>query len=106
MADFHFGELGDEQYFRLTNGDSIFLYEHQIGALVENSVEDVFGDGNVVHHQSGAKCDNRPENFETLTYSEHSQLHNNGVWETNEDGFPELQMPEYGDVTKYATAGD
>ena len=50
---------------------------HQLLAISEGeSPEKVFSKGEyVVHHKNGVPWDNRPENIELLTNSEHSSLH-------------------------------
>ena len=102
MSGIYFDEL-ENGYYRITDGETM-IYEHDLVALLDHPPEDVFSDGRVVHHRSGAKLDNRRGNLTTLDYSEHSQLHADGVWEPgdgdNED-IPELKYPTYGDVTEY-----
>lgn len=104
MSELYFDELSTG-YNRITDGsDEMIVYEHQLVALLDNPSEEVFDDDHIIHHRDGAKLDNRPGNLTTLDYSDHAQLHANGVWESgdghNED-IPELKYPTYADVTQY-----
>jgi len=46
---------------------------HRLVAVAEHGLEAL--KGKVVHHKNGVSWDNRPENLELLTPSEHSKLH-------------------------------
>lgn len=51
-----------------------YVLEHRI-------VMDVVANPTIhIHHKNGIKSDNRPENLEKLTHSEHSTLENNKRW--------------------------
>jgi len=46
---------------------------HRLLAVAEYGYENVCD--NVIHHKNGIRWDNRPDNIEVMTRSEHSKLH-------------------------------
>jgi len=56
------------------NGSKNSVFVHRLLAVAEYGVDAV--EGKEVHHKNGVRWDNRPENIELLTPSEHSKLHN------------------------------
>ena len=70
------------------------IYVHRLQAVAEYGVDAVAGMH--VHHKNGIKWDNRPENLELLTNSEHQQTHRkvSGV-----DRLRVAELYENGDVS-------
>lgn len=57
------------------DGTQAWVSTHQVLALNDHRAEDVFGEGQVVHHRAEAPyAVNLPENLEVMTRSEHSRL--------------------------------
>jgi len=54
-------------YIKVRMPDGSWEYEHRIVAKA--------GPGQVTHHRNGMKDDNRPENLQVLSKSEHSKIH-------------------------------
>lgn len=50
-----------------------YMSVHRLLAIAEYGFDAV--DGNVVHHKNGVRWDNRPENIEVMTPSEHAKHH-------------------------------
>ncbi len=50
-----------------------YVYEHRI--IMENSIRRLLRSNEVVHHKNGDGKDNRIDNLELLTASEHQKLH-------------------------------
>lgn len=52
------------------------LFVHQLTAIMAGEEpQDVFDESNVIHHENTHKFDNRPENLQLMTTSEHSKHH-------------------------------
>lgn len=60
--------LSNRKYYRLD--------EHRLNALINNSLKSVCN--NFVHHINHCRFDNRVENLEVISQSNHSSLHNKG----------------------------
>lgn len=64
-----------EGYVRITDGLSIARL-HQLLLIADGAdPEEVFADSNVIHHKNNVKWDNRVENLEMMTNSEHASRH-------------------------------
>jgi len=50
-----------------------YMSVHRLLAIAEHGFDTV--DGNIVHHKNGVRWDNRPENIEVMTPSEHAKHH-------------------------------
>lgn len=67
------GYLG--YYFGIQN-EEIRIKEHRLNALLKYSLSEVFNTKNTIHHKNHCKIDNRIENLELMTVSEHKSYHN------------------------------
>jgi len=67
-------------YKRVYTGPYTYEFEHRIVAGLEK------GDERVVHHKNHDKTDNRPENLEVMTRSEHAKEHGWGTQQNDEEG--------------------
>lgn len=54
---------------------SVDCMVHQLLACIENDPYEVFAEDTVVHHKNSHKFDNREENLELLSRSEHQKYH-------------------------------
>ena len=61
-------------------------YEHRV--VMENSIKRKLGSKEHVHHLNGIKSDNRIENLEILSHSDHSKLHFNESGKMKAGGCP------------------
>ena len=66
-------ERGYQQWITTHENESYVCYVHRLLAVSEYGFEAV--SENIVHHKNGLKWDNRPENIEIMTQSEHIGLH-------------------------------
>jgi len=63
-------EMIDRQY----KGERVAIPHHRLLAVAKYGISAV--EGMDVHHKNGIRWDNRPENIELLTRSEHARIHN------------------------------
>jgi len=62
-------------YVRVSDGRDVARV-HQLLAIADGfDPEDVFSDNTVIHHKNEIKWDNRVENIEMMTNSEHTKYH-------------------------------
>lgn len=63
------------------------MYVFRYRLVMEKKLGRFLRPGEVVHHINGDKTDDRPENLEVMTNSEHTRLHSskNGKWAKNYD---------------------
>ena len=59
---------------RLCGGSHIYEYR----LIAEQKIGRTLADNEIVHHINGDATDNRPENLEVMTQSEHAKLHMRG----------------------------
>lgn len=68
---------GDYLYAKVPNHPNCtergYVLLHRI--IVENSIDRLLTNKEVVHHKNGNKFDNRFENLEVMSHSEHAKLH-------------------------------
>ena len=75
---------GYERVSAKHNNEPKYAYVHQLVAIAKGAnPHDVFGGGNVVHHRNEIKWDNRPDNLEVMTQSEHRSHHATKQHENN-----------------------
>lgn len=76
--DVYFNE--SDGYFQLLvpgGDDTVSIYQHQLVALVDHRIEEVFGDGRVVHHEINSSVAlDLPANLTPMFSGEHRQHHN------------------------------
>ena len=63
------------------------LYRREHRIVVESLLGRKLQRDEVVHHKNGDKTDNRPENLEVLSNSDHVRHH----WQTDAEGFLRIQ---------------
>jgi len=75
---FHTIPRGYERVSSKSDGKNDYVFVHQLIAIAEGAEpEKVFTNGDYhCHHKNEIRWDNRPENIEFLTASEHRKLHN------------------------------
>lgn len=59
-------------------------HQHRIAA--EMKIRRALDPGEVVHHINGIKTDNRPENLEVMTRSQHTSMHTKEYWRKRKGG--------------------
>jgi len=70
---------GYHQYLIPDVDGAVSLYEHQLTALLDHSIEEVFGDGQVVHHLLDSQVAvDLPVNLEVMSVESHVKLHKQG----------------------------
>jgi len=70
---------GYRQYLVPDVDGTASVYEHQLTALLDHSIEEVFGDGQVVHHWLDSQVAvDLPANLELMSASNHMKLHQQG----------------------------
>lgn len=75
-ANFYTDRRGYERWETWDVDQYASLKVHQLLAIsTGESPRDVFGAGNATHHKNGIPWDNRPENLETMSQSEHMRDH-------------------------------
>jgi len=91
VPQFETYENGYERWVTWYDSERYLVMVHRLLAVAEYGFEAV--KGKHVHHDNGVPWDNRPENIELLTASEHSKLH----FEERDDIGPEIGLvAQYG----------
>lgn len=63
------------------DGDRETVYVHQLLAVADGAdPSDLFGGDAQVHHRNGVPWDNRPENIDVKTVSDHASDHHSDRW--------------------------
>lgn len=63
----------------------LYVAEHRL--VMEQKLGRFLRNNEIVHHINGNKLDNRPENLEVMTASEHCRLHANERWRSKDGKF-------------------
>lgn len=61
-----------------TSEQHVHVKEHHAVALVDHSIEEVCGDGQVIHHEDEVPWHNTPENVTPMSREEHIRQHHGG----------------------------
>lgn len=96
----YIGGGGYEECVSLYNGERSYVKIHRLLAVAEHGVDAV--EGKHIHHKNGIPWDNRPENIEVLTPTEHHRRHTRG--ENNPQS--KLTEAEAREVKRLANEGD
>jgi len=90
VARYYTDTGGYEQWSTTENCDTVHVAVHQLLAIAKGaSPQDVFSGEHHVHHDNEIPWDNRPENIEVLTVSEHRSIHAKRRLSDPEDEFGE-----------------
>lgn len=75
----HLNHSGHERVENTYDGEKYHVFIHQLVAIAHGAdAYKVFGDlSHVIHHKNSIEWDNRPENVELVTQSEHKKIHRN-----------------------------
>lgn len=73
-------DTGSADWYRKVRG----RHEHRV--VAEQMLGRPLAKGEIVHHKNHNKKDNRPENLEVMTQSEHVRIHNKEYWEKKRNG--------------------
>lgn len=75
------------------------VYVHGLAVIADGADPyEVFSDEGLVHHRNCQPFDNRPENLEVLSATQHSRTHKRAVWTVDDRlGCRVLQTAERGD---------
>jgi len=86
----------DDHHLRQAHG---YAYEHDI--VAEQTLGRRLAKGEVVHHKNGQRDDNRPENLEVATRSDHAREHADHPGARDEFGRFRSGAPRHGDPAEW-----